>query len=427
MTGHRPSPTTSKYHRHGSSFHGSPVDARMRSDDRSCARTGASPCAISARISVGDTPSTLTRWRSTQVPQPVRARVVGRAVVEHERAAVGERADDLPRSHDPADVGEPEQPLARAQVGLERDLFGDLHEEAAVHVHRALGPAGRAARVRDEQRVLAVDRRPRRTRSRSAACVRSCERDVALRLSSARRAPSRGTTTTVCTVGTCATASSAISFIATVLPRRVNPSAVIERDRARVVEAHRDRVGAVAGEDRQEDRAELGDGEQRGDRLRDHRQEQPDRVALPTPRAAQPRRDARRSSARSSDQVSVAGRRPPRPPRRPRHVDGRGSSAHLSTHVDGDVQRAAGEPLRPRDAVARVEHPLVGRREPDAEEAHHRVPEPLGVVDRTRDAARRSRRCRSAGHEPRDVALGEQLGVGAPDEPGERSPAGIYP
>src|SRR5206468_617992 len=56
ITGHRAWPTTSKYHCHGTSFHGSPVEARMRSDERSCARTGASPCAINARINVGDTP-----------------------------------------------------------------------------------------------------------------------------------------------------------------------------------------------------------------------------------------------------------------------------------------------------------------------------------------------------------------------------------
>ena len=84
----------------------------MRSDDRSCARTGSSPCAISARMSVGDTPSTLTRCRSTNAHSRSGAGIVGRAVVEDERAAVGERADDLPRPHDPADVGEPEQALA---------------------------------------------------------------------------------------------------------------------------------------------------------------------------------------------------------------------------------------------------------------------------------------------------------------------------
>ena len=65
ITGQRPPPTTSKYHRHGTSFQGSPVDPRTRSDERSWAATGSSPCAISARTSVGETPSTFTPWRAT--------------------------------------------------------------------------------------------------------------------------------------------------------------------------------------------------------------------------------------------------------------------------------------------------------------------------------------------------------------------------
>src|SRR5690349_5831301 len=59
MTGQRPPPTTSKYHRHGDSFHGSPVEPRTRSDDRSCLRTGSSPWLISERTSVGLIPSTV--------------------------------------------------------------------------------------------------------------------------------------------------------------------------------------------------------------------------------------------------------------------------------------------------------------------------------------------------------------------------------
>ena len=113
ITGQRPPPTTSKYQRHGASFHGSPVDARTRSDDRSCARTG----VVAVRHQRADQRRRHTEDRDAMAlderPQPVGTGVVGRAVVEHQRPAVGERADDLPRPHDPADVGEPEQPLAR--------------------------------------------------------------------------------------------------------------------------------------------------------------------------------------------------------------------------------------------------------------------------------------------------------------------------
>ena len=64
ITGHRPPPTTSKYQRHGPSFHGSPVDPSTRSDERSWDRTGPSPWGIRARISVGLMPRTVTLWRS---------------------------------------------------------------------------------------------------------------------------------------------------------------------------------------------------------------------------------------------------------------------------------------------------------------------------------------------------------------------------
>ena len=46
-------------------------------------------------------------------PQPVRPGVRGRAFGEQHRRTQGERADDLPRPHDPAEVGDPMQHLAR--------------------------------------------------------------------------------------------------------------------------------------------------------------------------------------------------------------------------------------------------------------------------------------------------------------------------
>src|SRR5439155_1440367 len=52
-----------------------------------------------------------------------------------------------------------EQQVVGMQVDLVRDLLRDLDQEPAVHVHDALGPAGRARGVRDEQRMLAGDAR----------------------------------------------------------------------------------------------------------------------------------------------------------------------------------------------------------------------------------------------------------------------------
>ena len=113
---------------------------------------------MSARTSVGDTPRIVIRWRSTIDQSRSGSGEVGRTVEAEHRRAPRERAEDLPRPHDPAEVGEPEQDVVGTAVRLEPDLLGDLREEPAVDVHRALRPAGRAARVRDEQRVLGVHR-----------------------------------------------------------------------------------------------------------------------------------------------------------------------------------------------------------------------------------------------------------------------------
>jgi hypothetical protein len=60
--GTRPPPTCSNSHMYGSRFHGSPVVQMAWSDERS--RCGL-PFGMSARMSVGDTPSIVTRSSST--------------------------------------------------------------------------------------------------------------------------------------------------------------------------------------------------------------------------------------------------------------------------------------------------------------------------------------------------------------------------
>src|SRR3954454_9767764 len=62
MTGTREPPTVSKSQRYGSGFHGSPVVTKVRSDETSAV---GSPCGISARTSVGERPSEVTRSCST--------------------------------------------------------------------------------------------------------------------------------------------------------------------------------------------------------------------------------------------------------------------------------------------------------------------------------------------------------------------------
>src|SRR4029077_1911370 len=62
ITGTREPPTFSKSQRYGSGFHGSPVVTNVRSDERSLV---GSPCGSSARVSVGEMPSAVTRSFST--------------------------------------------------------------------------------------------------------------------------------------------------------------------------------------------------------------------------------------------------------------------------------------------------------------------------------------------------------------------------
>ena len=93
--GTRPPPTLSKSQRYGSGFHGSPVVQIARSEERSAS---GSPLGISARTSVGETPSIVTRSCSTVPPEPV-GRPVRRAFCEDDRRA--ERAGRRPRSTAP--------------------------------------------------------------------------------------------------------------------------------------------------------------------------------------------------------------------------------------------------------------------------------------------------------------------------------------
>src|SRR4051812_8453581 len=93
-----------------------------------------------------------------ELPEPIGPRIVGGAVIKCQRGAVGQSADELPRAHDPAQIGQPEENVVRADIELERDLFGYFDEKAAVYVDRAFGAAGRSGRVSNEERVFAVDR-----------------------------------------------------------------------------------------------------------------------------------------------------------------------------------------------------------------------------------------------------------------------------
>ncbi len=91
---------------------------------------------------------------------PVLIRRVRRALVDHLGDAVGQRpVDDVGVAGDPADIG-----CAPIHVGLGLDVehvvvrVGRLRQVAAGGVHDALGLAGGARRVEQEQRMLGVER-----------------------------------------------------------------------------------------------------------------------------------------------------------------------------------------------------------------------------------------------------------------------------
>ena len=156
MIGSRPPPTTSDSHRYGSGFHGSPVEPKTRRLERSCAAGCSSPGGLQRPDQRRRHAQHVHAVLLDRRPHAVRLRPVRRAFVHHHRGPDAPRADHLPGTHDPPHVGDPVEGLVRVQVGLVEGLGGHLHEEAAVHVHRSLGPARGAGRVGDHQHVLGL-------------------------------------------------------------------------------------------------------------------------------------------------------------------------------------------------------------------------------------------------------------------------------
>ena len=86
-------------------------------------------------------------------PQRAVVRVRRRAVVEHQRGAAREAADQ-PVPHHPAAGGEVEQPVVPVQVRVQQVLLQVLEQRAAGAVHDALRRAGGARRVEDVHGVI---------------------------------------------------------------------------------------------------------------------------------------------------------------------------------------------------------------------------------------------------------------------------------
>ena len=310
-------------------------------------------------------------------PEPVGGGVRRRAVEQQHGRAERERADDLPRAHDPAEVGDPVEHLAAMQVDLVRDLRRDLHEEPAVDVEHALRTPGRPARVPDEQRMLALEGL---RRQRIVGLGRDELRPVPL-------ARSRAAADTAQHDGL-ADGPGAGGGGAGHLGHRHRPPLPREgvgREEhlhVGVRQAHRDRVRAEPAEDRDPDRSELRTRHHRGDGLRQHREEDPDRVAGSNPQTTQGTGEAIGLTAELS--VGPGPRLPLLPLPDHRRCVGGLDGPPIDACV-GEVASAAAEPRRPLDPPGDVEHLLVRLEEAEVQVAHDRVPEPGDVLDRAGD------------------------------------------
>ena len=269
-------------------------------------RTGSSPCGISARTSVGETPSIVMRCRSTRSPDRGPGRIVGRALVRARASRRSAAADHRPRAHDPAHVGGEVDAVAGLDVRLVRDLACDRHEEAR------RGRAARPSACRSSPTCTRAGRDARSRPARGRGLPRSSLDELVPEAIAADRhrdvvepepAPDDRMRSTV--------GADRERLVGDLLHRHQlsatkRPVGRDQRFGLRVGEPRGDRRRGEAGEDRHLERAEVRAGV-RGDRdLRRHRQEDPDRVALADAestqalrRAERPRRTARARSATS--------------------------------------------------------------------------------------------------------------------------------
>ncbi len=287
------------------------------------------------------------------VPEPVRAGVVGRALADHERRPERPAAHDLERPHDPAHVRHPHEAVVRADVELERALLGDLHQEPAVDVHRALRPPGRPRRVDHHHRRLRVELR--RGQRGALAGDQLVPAVIAPGLHGRFGAEPGPRPRSECTDGTSATAWSAICL------HRHRPAPARhgvgreQRDCAGVRQAGGHRGRREAGEDGHDDRPDLGNGVEPGDDLDRHRQEEADGVAPAhaelEQRVCNPVHLVRELGIGDRCDQPVLALPHDRGPAR------RGAGGVAVDAVVGQVDRAVGEPARPLGARAMYPEP----------------------------------------------------------------------
>jgi hypothetical protein len=209
-------------------------------------------------------------------PEAVRLRIVGRALEEHRGAAGEQGAADQHGPHEPAEIGDPEEPVALAQVEQIGEVVRILDRKAAVGEHGALGPAGGARRVDDQARMIGLDGQRRALRRLLRHQLVPPEIAVVLPRHVAL-APAVHDHVLHAGRGAHRVVRSALER-----HRLAAPGEGVRGDeqaRIAAVETRGHRLRAVAREARRVHRADPGHRERGDHRLRAHGQEDPDRVA----------------------------------------------------------------------------------------------------------------------------------------------------
>ena len=349
----------------------------MRSDDRSWACTGLGAVAHERAHRRGRKTHHADAVALDQAPQPIGPRMVRHALEHDGGAAVEQRRGERHRPHEPAEVGQPEQPVLLADVHAVGEVVRGLDQEAAVREHGSLRPAGRPGRVDDEARPVGLDRQGRRpvilAGDGLVPPVVAPRRpgDLAAEATMDEHRPDRG-----------ALGHGLVGRLLQLHDLAATVEAVGRDQELGLAVGETGRHGARAepGEAR---RVDGGDPRHRehGDRgLGRHRQEDPDAIALSDaePRSAFARRF---TSAVSSAYVSVR-ERPSSPSHTIAGLAPRPASTWRSRQLSVKFSRPPGEPAGPCHALRIIQHPRVRRRPSHAQIAHHRVPVPGKVVER---------------------------------------------
>ncbi len=345
-----------------------------------------------------------------QLPETIGSGIVRDALEEDGGPAVEEPRGDQHRPHQPAQVGQPEQAVARSHVHQVAEVVGALQEKPALREHRALRPARRPRRVDDEARTIELDRQ-RGALGRLLAdqlvppvIAPGIPRDLPAEPLVDDHVLDRGRRGRRLVGGLLHLHD---------LPAPIEAVGRHQHPGFTILEPRGDGVGAVAREARGVDGSDSHDRKRGDGRLGRHREEHPHAVALShaetLERVGELVHLTRQLAVRQAPATAVVAlpddRRLLSPP---------GVEVAVDTVV-GEAHQTALEPARPLEATGDVAHARVRTRESKAEIAHDRVPVPIGVRDAP--ALQLGQRADTEGsHEARDTGALGVFARGPPDD-----------